>query len=195
MTDPRNSDYVVESGAKQDEEEDKQRNKKEAEELGDSMKVLENQTLICLILGKKKSKKQRQNKGERIIRGETLDSKRQMDILDGLGEMKSLKSRHESVSLVSIIESLQEKEKNKLEEDQEDDEELIRSIFHKRKRLPENDDSIQNKLKNSEEIPLMTQSLTKVTLNSSVKVIVVRRSAVKKSTGLQSLCQYDNYNE
>ncbi|KAK2644901.1 hypothetical protein Ddye_020096 [Dipteronia dyeriana] len=81
MTDPRSSDYVVESGAKlnseawraEDEEEDKQTKKKEAEELGDSMKALENRS---------------------------LDSKRQMDILDGLCEMKSLKSRHESVSLV-----------------------------------------------------------------------------------------------
>ncbi|KAK4853765.1 hypothetical protein QYF36_014168 [Acer negundo] len=115
-TDPMNSDYVVESGAKrnfeawrvEDEEEDKQRKKKEAEELGDSMKALENRS---------------------------LDSKRQMDILAAVDELKSIKCKHANVSLDSMLEPLlqdKEKKKKKLEEEEED-EALIRSIFQKRK--------------------------------------------------------------
>ncbi|KAI8012151.1 Splicing factor YJU2 [Camellia lanceoleosa] len=65
-TDPQNSDYVVESGASRnfepwrakDEEADKEKQKRETEEMGDAMKSLENRT---------------------------LDSKREMDILAALG--------------------------------------------------------------------------------------------------------------
>lgn len=71
-TDPQNSDYIVESGATrnfepwraEDEEADSLKRKREAEELGDAMKSLENRT---------------------------LDSKREMDILAALDEMKSMK--------------------------------------------------------------------------------------------------------
>ena len=71
-TDPQNSDYIVESGATrnfepwraEDEEADKTKEKRDAEEMGDAMKSLENRT---------------------------LDSKREMDILAALDEMKSMK--------------------------------------------------------------------------------------------------------
>jgi hypothetical protein len=71
-TDPQNSDYIVESGATrnfepwraEDEETDEMKKKREAEEMGDAMKSLENRT---------------------------LDSKREMDILAALDEMKSMK--------------------------------------------------------------------------------------------------------
>ncbi|TYI91675.1 hypothetical protein E1A91_D02G010100v1 [Gossypium mustelinum] len=73
-TDPQNSDYAVESGATrnfepwraEDEEVEKERRKRESEEMGDAMKSLENRT---------------------------LDSKREMDILAALDEMKSMKRR------------------------------------------------------------------------------------------------------
>lgn len=71
-TDPQNSDYVVESGAtrnfepwrEEDEASEKEKHKRNAEEMGDPMKSLENRT---------------------------LDSKREMDILAALDEMKSMK--------------------------------------------------------------------------------------------------------
>jgi hypothetical protein len=71
-TDPQNSDYVVESGAArnfepwraEDKETDEMKKQREAEEMGDAMKSLENRT---------------------------LDSKREMDILAALDEMKSMK--------------------------------------------------------------------------------------------------------
>ncbi|KAG4971655.1 hypothetical protein JHK85_038076 [Glycine max] len=87
-TDPQNSDYIVESGATrnfepwraEDEETDKMKEKREAEEMGDAMKSLENRT---------------------------LDSKREMDILAALDEMKSMKSRHATVSVDEMLEALQ----------------------------------------------------------------------------------------
>ncbi|PPD78236.1 hypothetical protein GOBAR_DD24850 [Gossypium barbadense] len=87
-TDPQNSDYVVESGATrnfepwraEDAEAEKERWKRESEEMGDAMKSLENRT---------------------------LDSKREMDILAALDEMKSMKSRHATVSVDSMLEALQ----------------------------------------------------------------------------------------
>ena len=79
-TDPQNSDYIVESGASrnyepwraEDEAVDEEKKRRDAEEMGDAMKALENRA---------------------------LDSKREMDILAALDEMKSMKSRHATVSV------------------------------------------------------------------------------------------------
>lgn len=109
-TDPQNSDYVVESGATrnfepwraEDEEADKERMEREKEEMGDAMKSLENRT---------------------------LDSKREMDILAALDEMKSMKSRHATVSVDAMLEALQRTSEEKVQKLEEEDEELIKSIF------------------------------------------------------------------
>lgn len=109
-TDPKNSDYTVESGATRnfepwrgkDEEIEKEKQKRDAEEMGDAMKSLENRT---------------------------LDSKREMDILAGLDEMKSLKSRHATVSVDAMLEALQRSHESKERKMEEEDEALIRSIF------------------------------------------------------------------
>ncbi|KAF8026010.1 hypothetical protein BT93_F2739 [Corymbia citriodora subsp. variegata] len=87
-TDPQNSDYVVESGAtrnfepwrQQDEVVDNAKRRRAAEEMGDAVKSLENKT---------------------------LDSKKDIDILAALDEMKSMKARHATVSLDSMLEALQ----------------------------------------------------------------------------------------
>ncbi|TYI38192.1 hypothetical protein ES332_A02G008700v1 [Gossypium tomentosum] len=113
-TDPQNSDYVVESGATrnfepwraEDEEAEKERQKRESEEMGDAMKSLENRT---------------------------LDSKREMDILAALDEMKSMKSRHATVSVDSMLEALQRTAAEKEKKIEEEDEALIKSIFQKPK--------------------------------------------------------------
>lgn len=115
-TDPQNSDYVVEAGATrnfepwrdQDEEVDKEKRKRDAEETGDAMKSLENRT---------------------------LDSKREMDIMAALDEMKSMKSRHASVSVDAMLEALQRsgegQDQDLIEKKlDEEDEALIKSIFH-----------------------------------------------------------------
>ncbi|GAY31752.1 hypothetical protein CUMW_285010 [Citrus unshiu] len=100
---PQNSDYVVEFGASrnykpwraEDEDVDKEKKKKDAEEMGNAMKALENRA---------------------------LDSKREMDILAALDDMKSMKSRHATVSSTAP-----ENEKTP----EEEDEALIRLIFLK----------------------------------------------------------------
>ncbi|KAK4364852.1 hypothetical protein RND71_016210 [Anisodus tanguticus] len=109
-TDPKNSDYTVESGATRnfepwrgkDEEMEKEKQKRDAEEMGDAMKSLENRT---------------------------QDSKREMDILAGLDEMKSLKSRHATVSVDAMLEALQRSHESKERKTEEEDEALIRSLF------------------------------------------------------------------
>uniref|UniRef100_A0A0R0H6V1 Splicing factor YJU2 n=1 Tax=Glycine max TaxID=3847 RepID=A0A0R0H6V1_SOYBN len=108
-TDPQNSDYIVESGATrnfepwraEDEETDKMKEKREAEEMGDAMKSLENRT---------------------------LDSKREMDILAALDEMKSMKSRHATVSVDEMLEALQRTAADKEKRLEEEDEALIKSV-------------------------------------------------------------------
>lgn len=105
-TDPQNSDYIVESGATrnfepwraEDEEADKMKQKRDAEEMGDAMKSLENRT---------------------------LDSKRKMDILDALNEMKSMKSRHATVSADEMLEALQRTAADKEKRLEEEDEVMI----------------------------------------------------------------------
>ncbi|KAK7303846.1 hypothetical protein RJT34_14763 [Clitoria ternatea] len=111
-TDPQNSDYIVESGATrnfepwraEDEEADKMKQKRDAEEMGDAMKSLENRT---------------------------LDSKREMDILAALDEMKSMKSRHATVTVDEMLEALQRTTADKEKRLEEEDEALIKSVvFH-----------------------------------------------------------------
>lgn len=109
-TDPQNSDYIVESGAsrnfepwrKEDEVVEKEKQKRDAEEMGDAMKSLENRT---------------------------LDSKREMDILAALDEMKSMKSRHATVSVDSMLEALQNLNEQKAKKIEEEDEADIRALY------------------------------------------------------------------
>ncbi|KAF9606190.1 hypothetical protein IFM89_023645 [Coptis chinensis] len=109
-TDPQNSDYVVESGATrnfepwraEDEAADKEQRKRDGEEMGDAMKSLENRT---------------------------LDSKREMDILAALDEMKSMKSRHAGVSADEMLEALKRTAEEKEKKLYEEDEALVKALF------------------------------------------------------------------
>jgi len=129
-TDPQNSDYTVESGASrnfepwrdQDEAADKEKRKRDAEEMGDAMKALENRA---------------------------MDSKQDMDILAALEEMRSMKSRHAGVSVDQMLEILKRsahgKEEKAIAELDEEDEELIKSITFRNsgfyvKRIEDDDD-------------------------------------------------------
>ncbi|KAL8043937.1 hypothetical protein ABFX02_08G015500 [Erythranthe guttata] len=109
-TDPQNSDYIVESGATRnfepwrasDAETEEEKKNRLAEERGDAMKSLENKT---------------------------HDSKREMDILATLDEMKSMKSRHATVSVDAMLEALQRSNEHKERKLEEEDEALIKSVF------------------------------------------------------------------
>ncbi|EYU31790.1 hypothetical protein MIMGU_mgv1a011004mg [Erythranthe guttata] len=85
-----------------DEETEEEKRKRIAEERGDAMKSLENKT---------------------------HDSKREMDILATLDEMKSMKSRHAAVSVDAMLEALQRSNERKELKLEEEDEALIKSVF------------------------------------------------------------------
>ncbi|GAB4849234.1 hypothetical protein Ancab_004045 [Ancistrocladus abbreviatus] len=141
-TDPQNSDYVVESGATrnfepwraEDEAIDSEKRKRDAEEMGDAMKSLENRT---------------------------LDSKQEMDILAALDEMKSMKSRHATVSVDAMLEALQRTTEEKESNLEEEDEALIKSIVFRGSKdyvkrihdedLDDDDDNMDNLLSNDGE--------------------------------------------
>ncbi|OMO96331.1 CWC16 protein [Corchorus olitorius] len=110
-TDPQNSDYAVESGAKRcyehwlAEGEDavgKRRRRRELEEKGNRMKALENRT---------------------------LDSKREMDDLAKLDEVKSMNAIHATVSVNAVLEMMQSSAAERKKREEEEDEKLIKLNF------------------------------------------------------------------
>ncbi|KAI5070496.1 hypothetical protein GOP47_0014839 [Adiantum capillus-veneris] len=125
-TDPKNSDYTVEAGATRnfepwrstDEAADEAKKKRDAEEMGDAMKALENRT---------------------------LDSKREMDIIATLDELISMKARHQALGTEVGLEALKRSADMKEKEFAEEDERLLRTVvFHNSanfvRRLDDDDD-------------------------------------------------------
>ena len=120
-TDPQTTDYIVEAGATRNYEPWKDRQeaidaakkRREKEEKGDAMKALENKT---------------------------LDSKREMDIMTALDEMKSLKSRHENIDYDVALKALQKSAKDQsgqktLEEElDEEDERQVQMMLLQQQR-------------------------------------------------------------
>lgn len=174
-TDPQNSDYVVEAGAQRnfepwrdkDEELEKEKGKREAEELGDAMKSLENRT---------------------------QDSKQEMDILAALDEMKSMKSRQATVSLEQMLEAIQHTGEEKEKKLEEEDEALIRSIFHGSKdnvrRIDDeewdddddDDDDVDDKISHRKEATNDSVKRRKVSEDSSKPTDILTKSSISEHT-------------
>lgn len=176
-TDPQNSDYTVESGAgrnfepwrEEDEVVDKEKRKRDAEEMGDAMKTLENRA---------------------------MDSKQDMDILAALEEMRSMKSRHAGVSVDQMLEILKrsahEKEEKTIAELDEEDEELIKSITFRNsndyvKRIEDNDDDDEDLV-----IPGQPSSTSKI--NGSTESVVNPTDVLTKVNGSESANKEGNKN-
>ncbi|CAG8483698.1 3452_t:CDS:2 [Funneliformis mosseae] len=114
-TDPKNTDYVAEHGAQRNFEPwreeriagEESKLLKELEEENNPMKALENRT---------------------------IDSKREMDILDALDEIRTRNARNERVDADALLDKLVEediiKEKSQEELLEEEDDKLAKSIFH-----------------------------------------------------------------
>eukprot|EP00271_Cylindrocystis_brebissonii_P010318 TRINITY_DN26494_c0_g1_i1.p1 TRINITY_DN26494_c0_g1~~TRINITY_DN26494_c0_g1_i1.p1 ORF type:complete len:392 (-),score=106.98 TRINITY_DN26494_c0_g1_i1:199-1374(-) len=127
-TDPQNSDYVMEAGAtrnfepwrEKDEVADQEKREREAEELGDAMKALENRTLA---------------------------SKQEMDITAALDEMKSMRSRQAALNSAALLHALKQTAAplgatagEAALELTEEDEELIKRMFPKTRRIADEED-------------------------------------------------------
>ncbi|EAL67679.1 hypothetical protein DDB_G0279481 [Dictyostelium discoideum AX4] len=128
-TDPKNSEYVCESGAtrnyepwKETDEEKSNRMTKEQEEEQDAMIALENRT---------------------------LESKREMEMLDALEEIKSLNSRNSEIDTEQLLEyNLQKQELEEKLQDEEDDL-LVKSIFNNKNKLELNQINDNNSINNN----------------------------------------------
>ncbi|XP_033148748.1 splicing factor YJU2 [Brassica rapa] len=154
-TDPKNSGYVVESGAigpynghAEEEEEEKHEVAKNAFE------SLEKRTMV---------------------------SKREIEVMAALDEMKSMKSRRASVSLESLLEALNRRKKQ--EEENVEEELLIKSIkFGKQTRIDEekNDEVLDEKK--------TKKPKRRVNCTSPIQISSVRIVSIKTAKGLESLC-------
>ena len=109
-TDPKNADYTLERGASrnyeawrdgEEVEGESEERRKGGEEKADAMKALENRTLA---------------------------SKREMEVLDALDEIRSLNRRHEQAGTVHALLMKRAEERAGLHEADEEDEALIKSI-------------------------------------------------------------------
>ncbi|XP_074577738.1 splicing factor YJU2-like [Curcuma longa] len=167
-TDPQNSDYTVESGASRnfepwrDEEEvvEKEKRKRAEEEMGDAMKSLENRA---------------------------IDSKQDMDILAALEEMRSMKSRHATVSVDLMLETLKqsayEKERKIMEELDEADEALIKSItFHGSKEFVRRIDDDDDDDEDEDDIEELSKGSSSLSENSKRKIALEPLAKVGKAT-------------
>ncbi|GLE08149.1 hypothetical protein PINS_up019111 [Pythium insidiosum] len=120
-TDPKNGDYVAEHGCQRnfepwrekEAEEEAAMKQREDEEKGDAMKALENRT---------------------------LDSKREMDILDALDEIKAINQRHAKIDTDQLLQQHAQLDSAQQAQDEqqqlEEDAKLARQVFEQRKKRP-----------------------------------------------------------
>ncbi|KAG7392565.1 Coiled-coil domain-containing protein 94 [Phytophthora pseudosyringae] len=117
-TDPKRGDYVAENGCQRnfepwrenEDEEEAAVAQRAEEEKGDAMKTLENRT---------------------------LDSKREMDILDALDEIKAINQRHAKVDTDKLLQQHADGgrlSKEQLEEQLEEDRQEARRVFEERQK-------------------------------------------------------------
>lgn len=131
-TDPKNSDYDVEHGATRNFEPWRAKDEAEA-------KAMEEE-------------KEREADAMSALENRTIDSKREMDILNALDEMKSLNARKEIVGVDAAVSALRESEQQELSQQRsriddellkltEDDEKAIKSMFQKKVKRLDSDGS------------------------------------------------------
>lgn len=169
-TDHENADYILEKGAKRTFElnkankelkEEEEANRLEEEKL-DSMKALENRA---------------------------LDSKNEMDLLDALDEMKAIKQRHDKLNKDNLIQLFQEqKNHNDHQQQNDNDEEIIKSVNFKYKRRNDDDNTVETIIDDSNKkgiSELVQENINKNNVNTSVSrmiPIIVRKKIKIENT-------------
>ncbi|KAG7573313.1 CWC16 protein [Arabidopsis suecica] len=156
-TDSKNSTYVVESGATATRVCDQNEEEKQAEESGDVMSSLEKRTLV---------------------------SKREIEVMAALDEMKSMKSRRVSVSVDSMLEALSRRHKEEEQVANEEDAALIKSIrFGMQRRIVDEDTDEMKEKKKKGRMEAIDEKKPK-----TKKLACIITSKKKTSLGLASLC-------
>ncbi|KAG9413212.1 Coiled-coil domain-containing protein 94 [Aphanomyces cochlioides] len=164
-TDPKNGDYATEHGCKRNFEPWRERaaDEKEAvkareeEEKGDSMKALENRT---------------------------LDSKREMDIIDALDEIKAINQRHAKVDTDALLQKVKQTDDDDTKKDILDEAEIQSQMeaFRKRK-LEAVETTKPAKQPKPDDNTLGTSSTTNLApLKPSIKVKAKPTTAKPKTT-------------
>lgn len=147
-TDPRNHSYTVESGA------------------------------TCLYNGHGEEEKKKHEETENALESlekRTVVSKREIEVMAGLDELKSMKSRRASVSVDSMLEALIRRKKQE-EEKVVEEELLIKSIkFGKRTRIDDEEKNYEKKK-------------PKRRVSGKFPIQISSVCIISKKTGLESLC-------
>ncbi|KAE9029036.1 hypothetical protein PR003_g10452 [Phytophthora rubi] len=150
-TDPKRGDYVAEHGCQRNfepwrETEDEQEAavaQRADEEKGDAMKALENRT---------------------------LDSKREMDILDALDEIKAINQRHAKVDTDKLLQQHEDEGKLSKEEQQkqlEEDRREAHRVFEERQKLQLKQNALKRPVGDASEEAKSTAGLTTSTGDST----------------------------
>jgi hypothetical protein len=160
-TDPKNTDYLAEHGASRNFE--PWREEKEGEEV-DRLAKLEEE----------------ENNPMKVLENRTTDSKREMDILDALQDIRARNARNERVGNSSVdllarigIEELENEEDMERKRIEEEDEKLVREVFA-RVTMPASSTSVVPDGEEGEEPPAPT-------------VVTVKRKAEDMEPSLLSL--------
>lgn len=171
-TDPKRGDYTAEHGAQRNfepwrEQEDEQAAadlQKDEEEKGDAMKALENRT---------------------------LDSKREMDILDALDEIKAINQRHARVDTDALLQQNQEKGRKKEVGEEEikkqmmEDQEIARQAFARAKQQVTASSDVNGKkrqVEGGEKKPVVEKVPSKPLVKPAIAV-VIKKKTKKTGTG------------
>ncbi|KAI8843430.1 CWC16 protein [Chytriomyces cf. hyalinus JEL632] len=162
-TDPQNTDYVCEHGAQRNfepwrEETDVtelQRQEKEKEEENNPMKALENRT---------------------------VDSKREMDILDALDEIRTKNAGNERVDVDAVLGRLQDSQRRKVErilkQQEDEDEAMAKAVFQSGsdglfvRRLVEEEDEAGVSVSTLDVVPTPASSFAHIDSLESTKPVV-----------------------
>jgi hypothetical protein len=161
-TDPQNTDYTCERGALRNYEPWRDETKAHQEVKKDREKVEENNPMLAL-------------------ENRTLDSKREMDILDALDEIKTKNSQLEKVDTEAILERLYQGET--IEDQIEDlldkeDEDLAKSIFY---------GADGTAIKRATKAPILFANESKPVITQKVQSVTVPNLGIKLKTPQNSL--------